>query len=186
MYSFEIGWQGVRALVHGKGGRVHLESATLDDITAYYPELRALGRSLGSREILLDGVLVALAGDGRPSRERLERRRQAASEAAARRLSSQIPATFMIFDALYLDGHPTMPLSYADRRRVLDELALGGEAWQTPSSQRGPAESLLRAAATRGLAGLVAKRVDSPYTPGQRSDAWLELRSEDLPRAGGP
>ena len=95
----------------------------------------------------------------------------------ARRLSGQKPATLMLFDLLFCDGHLLLEQSYEERRRRLDELELEGEAWQTPSYHRGDGQGLLAAARERRLPGLVAKRLDSPYKPGRRSDAWIKVES---------
>src|SRR5688572_17016559 len=59
-FGFEVKWDGIRALSYYEPGRFHVESRNLNDITAQYPELRRLGRQLGSRDAVLDGEIVAL------------------------------------------------------------------------------------------------------------------------------
>jgi bifunctional non-homologous end joining protein LigD len=81
----------------------------------------------------------------------------------------------MLFDLLFLDGHLLLDLPYEQRREQLQELELESDAWQTPSYHRGEGQKLLEAARQRRLAGLVAKRLDSPYEPGRRSDAWTKV-----------
>ena len=58
-YGFEIKWDGIRAITYYEPGRLRIESRNLNDITAQYPELRPLGRQLGSRDAVLDGEIVA-------------------------------------------------------------------------------------------------------------------------------
>ena len=176
-YGYEIKWDGVRAIAYCSGGRVKLESRNLRDITAQYPEIRALGRQLGARDAVLDGELVALDEDDRPSFQRLQRRMHLADDAVIRRRAREVSVTYMLFDLLYLDGESTMPLAFEERRERLEELELAGDRWQTPSYHRGDGGALLAATAERGLEGVVAKRLDSPYLPGRRTTAWLKVKN---------
>src|SRR3954454_12756382 len=66
-WAYEIKWDGVRALGTVEGGRLRLVSRRGNDITPRYPELRELGRALGSQEAVLDGEGVALRAGGKPS-----------------------------------------------------------------------------------------------------------------------
>ena len=66
-------------------------------------------------------------------------------------------------------------VGYAQRRELLDGLAVAGDHWQTPPYFPGGGEFALEAAAAQGLGGIVAKRLDSPYLPGRRSRLWLSI-----------
>ena len=176
-WAYEIKWDGVRAIGYGVGGRLRLASRNGRDITPRYPELRELGRALGSREAVLDGEVVAFAEDGRPSFQRLQRRMHLASDAAVRRLASSEPVVYVIFDLLFLDGHPLLALDYAQRRERLLELGLDGPAWQTPAHHVGEGAALLEATRAQGLEGIIAKRLDCPYTPGRRSPGWVKVKN---------
>ncbi len=83
----------------------------------------------------------------------------------------------MIFDLLWLDGHSLMALPYAERRARLSELALSGESWQTPEHVVGDGRALLRASVEQRLEGIVAKRLDSAYVPGQRAGSWIKIKT---------
>src|SRR4051812_17367262 len=85
-WAYEIKWDGVRALGSVEGGRLRLTSRRGNDITPRYPELRELGRALGSQEALLDGEIVAFGADGRPSFQRLQSRMHVTGENQVRRL----------------------------------------------------------------------------------------------------
>ena len=92
----------------------------------------------------------------------------------------------MAFDVLSLEGEASTPLPYRERRELLEGLCLEGPTWRAPRSVDEPAP-LLAATRERGLEGIVAKRLDSPYTPGERSFAWVKhkhLRSERLTVVG--
>jgi bifunctional non-homologous end joining protein LigD len=175
-WSFEVKWDGVRAIAYVKPGRLRLESRNLNDITETYPEVRGILRDLGMREAVFDGEIVAFGDDGRPSFERLQRRINVSSPSAVRRLSASTPVVYAIFDLLYLDGHSLMALPYEQRRARLDGLGLGGPAWRAPANHPGRGRALLDATAAQGLEGIVAKRLDSRYEPGRRTGAWIKIK----------
>src|SRR5215211_1188060 len=119
-YGFEVKWDGIRAVGYWEPGRWRLESRNLRDITATWPEVRAIGRQLGARSVVLDGEIVAFDEHGRPSFERLQPRMHLTGEAAIRRRAREIPATYVIFDLLWLDDESLMDRPYAERRAALD------------------------------------------------------------------
>jgi bifunctional non-homologous end joining protein LigD len=176
-WAYEIKWDGVRAIGYATGGRLRLASRNGRDITPRYPELRDLGRALAGREAVLDGEVVAFDDDGRPSFQRLQRRMHLASEHAVRRLAGSEPVAYILFDLLWLDGHALMQLPYEERRRRLLELNLQGSRWQTPAHHVGDGAAMLEASRAQGLEGVVAKRLDSVYTPGRRSQAWVKVKN---------
>ncbi len=176
-WAFEVKWDGVRALAYWRSARLRIESRNLNDITARYPELHALGRQLGARQAILDGEILAFDEHGIPSFEQLQKRMHASGDAAIRRLAATTPITYAIFDLLHLDGRDTMDLLYRERRQLLEQLDLRGPAWRIPAAHLAGGRDFLRATAEHGLEGVIAKRLDSPYRPGQRSSQWLKIKN---------
>jgi bifunctional non-homologous end joining protein LigD len=176
-WSFEVKWDGVRAIAYVQPGRLRLESRNLNEVTDAYPEIRGLIGALGMHEAVLDGEIVAFDDGGRPSFERLQRRMHVTSPSAVRRLQSSTPVVYAIFDLLYLDGHSLMDLAYSERRAKLESLELSGPAWRVPAAHPGHGTALLGATAEQGLEGVVAKRLDTRYEPGRRSGAWLKIKN---------
>jgi bifunctional non-homologous end joining protein LigD len=177
-WAFEIKWDGVRAICHSEPGRLRLHSRNLLDITPRYPELGRLNRALSHHRAVLDGEVVALDAQGRPSFGALQRRMHVSADAAVRRLAKETPVTYVIFDLLWLDGHSLMELPYAERRARLHELDLGdGERWRVPDYVAGHGAQVLKATEQQGLEGVIAKRLDSPYEPGRRSTSWLKVKN---------
>src|SRR5262249_28766366 len=80
-------------------------------------------------------------------------------------------------DLLWLDGHPLTGLPYSERRERLTELGLNGARWKTPAHHVGDGAAMLAASRANGLEGIVAKRLDSIYTPGRRSSAWVKVKN---------
>jgi bifunctional non-homologous end joining protein LigD len=175
-YSFEVKWDGVRAVAYCKPGRIRLESRNLNVITDAYPEVRGILLDLGMREAVLDGEIVAFDDAGKPSFERLQSRMHVTSPNAVKRLSASTPVVYAIFDLLYLDGETLMALPYVRRRERLEELGLGGAAWRVPAVQRGAGTRLFEATQQQGLEGVVAKRLESRYDSGRRTGAWIKVK----------
>jgi bifunctional non-homologous end joining protein LigD len=176
-WGFEIKWDGVRALAHSGADGFRVESRRGEDITARYPEIAGLGEALAGRPVVLDGEIVAFDDEGRPSFQRLQLRMGLTSELSVQRRVPEMPVTYVIFDLLSLDGRSTATLPYEERRRLLMDLNLDGPCWQTPRHHLGDGEALLEATRARGLEGVVAKRLDSPYRSGRRSGEWIKVRN---------
>jgi bifunctional non-homologous end joining protein LigD len=177
-WAYELKWDGVRASAYLAGGRLlRLVSRTGRDITVAYPELRGLGAAAGSRQVVLDGEIVAFDG-GRPSFEALQQRMHVTSAAQAARLVGEVPVAYLVFDLLHLDGRPVLELPYRQRRERLGGLRLAGRTWQTPPAFTDAAGAdVLAAAAQQGLEGVVAKQLDAPYRPGARSAEWVKVKN---------
>jgi bifunctional non-homologous end joining protein LigD len=171
-FAFEVRWSGQRVLAVSSGGVVELRDPDGVDVAERYPEVRRVGRAIGSVEVVLDGVVTDPRGG-----DAVARRADVRSDSGWRRLAERAPVTLVAFDLIWLDGHPVTDLPYENRRRLLEELDLAGPAWQVPAAHVGDGTALLQAARAKGLWGLVAKRLDSPYRPGRRSDDWREIRA---------
>ena len=179
LWGFEFKWDGIRALAHVEGGRVRLVSRSGEDMTPRYPEIHAMGRALGSREVILDGEVVALDDKGRPSFEEIQQRMGLTSESEVRRKMNLVPVIYMVFDLLWQDGHSLLDQPYTERRRHLGQLKLSGPSWQTPPWEKGGGEAMLEASAKAGLEGVMAKKLDSNYEPGRRSGEWLTVKNHN-------
>jgi bifunctional non-homologous end joining protein LigD len=173
-WSYEVKWDGVRALAAVEGGRIALRSRNGNDVTAAYPELRGLGLALGSTQVLLDGEVVAFDAAGRPDFGRLQARMHARKPGVA--LLRETPVTLLVFDLLHLDGRSLLDLPYDERRALLEQLPLAGDHWQLSPAFPGDGQAVLDATRAQGMEGVVAKRRDSRYEPGRRSDCWVKVK----------
>ncbi|HEX4250076.1 MAG TPA: histidine kinase [Pseudonocardia sp.] len=177
-WAFEFVWDGLRAVTYLRPGRARLLSGTDRPITSSYPELAALAALAEAHgPMALDGKIVALDQLGRPNVMPLRQRMSNSRPSAA--LLRRTPVMFYLLDVLYLHGRSTLELPYRQRRELLAELDLSGlPAELPPYFLDTDGQTVLHAAERHGLAGVVAKRLDSRYQPGRRSRAWVET----LPR----
>ena len=175
-WAHEVKWDGVRALTDvtgGIGGVVRMTSRNENAITVAWPELSA--SPLGDRDLLVDGEIIALNARGLPDFRTLQERMHGRRPTAAARLAERVPAVYMVFDLLRLDGRDLTGRPWEQRRELLDGLVaegLGG-AWQVPPPYDDGA-MLHEATLTQGLEGVVSKRRSSLYRPGERSAHWLK------------
>jgi bifunctional non-homologous end joining protein LigD len=176
-WAWELKWDGIRALGYVDGGRLRLFTRNGNDVTHRYPELRKLGEALGARQAVLDGEIVTFDDAGRPSFERLQRRMHVQNDSSIRRLVSEVPVVYVLFDLVWCDRHSTMELPYEQRRAQLTDLGLTGPSWQTPPHEVGDGHATLEVSKQFGLEGVVAKRLDARYEPGRRSRAWLKVKN---------
>ncbi len=178
-YGFEIKWDGIRAIFYLDQKRLRITSRNLKDITHQYPELHSICGENGNKQMVLDGEIISLGEDGRPSFSRLQHRMNLSSGKAIRQAMEAIPVIYIIFDLIYLNGCSLQDLPYTERRGVLEGLRLSGPTWQTPDFTRGKGPEVLAASRDLGLEGVVAKRLDSTYQPGKRTGAWLKIRNHN-------
>ena len=177
-WALEMKWDGVRALAFIEQGRVRLMSRTERDITVAYPELAGLGHATSHKQLLLDGEVVVFGSDGWPEFEALQPRMHVTSAAQAAQLAGQFPVTYLVFDLLQLDGRSLLELGYQERRALLDGLRLAGPFWQTPPWFPGEDFQAVRGVSVaQRMEGIVAKRLDSAYVPGVRTDYWRKIKN---------
>ncbi len=177
-WALEMKWDGVRALAFIENGRVRLMSRTERDITVAYPELAGLGHATSHKQLLLDGEVVVFGADGWPEFEALQPRMHVTSAAQAAQLAGQTPVTYLVFDLLQLDGRSLLELGYRERRAVLDGLGLTGPFWQTPPWFPGEDfQAVQGVSMAQRMEGILAKRLDSAYVPGVRTDYWRKIKN---------
>jgi bifunctional non-homologous end joining protein LigD len=178
-WGFEFKWDGIRAEAYVEGGTVRLVSRSGENVTARYPEVHAMGRALGSKEVILDGEIVALDDQGRPSFEEIQQRMGLTSESEIRRKMKEVPVTYMLFDVMWQDGHSLLEETYVERRKKLEALKLKGASWQTPPYEKGGGAAMLDASRKAGLEGVMGKKLDSHYEPGRRSGVWVKIKNRN-------
>jgi bifunctional non-homologous end joining protein LigD len=164
-WLYEVKLDGYRALIVKDGDRVRLVSRNEKDLTAAYPSVAAAARRLPARTAVVDGEIVAVDGEGRPSFQALQHRSAHPGHAIV----------FYAFDLLHLDGRDLTGLPLDERRRLLPA-TLAASGVLLSQELPGRAAEVTAAVQRLGLEGVIAKRRDSRYEAGQRSGAWLKLK----------
>ena len=167
-WSFEVKWDGVRALADTSSGALQLWSRQEREITVAYPELAGLA---SIDDAILDGEIVLLA-DGIPSFTALAERMHVRDVRRAAALAARQPVTYMVFDVLRRQGEDLTGTTYDERRAVLDAMSLPENVQLSPVYSDG--QDLWGVTLQLGLEGVVAKRRSSTYQAGRRSSDWVK------------
>jgi bifunctional non-homologous end joining protein LigD len=175
-WGFEFKWDGVRAVASAQGGIVTLTSRKGTGITERYPEVVRRPGALAGHDAVVDGEIVQLDAAGRPDFGALQNRMHRTGPEVVRMAAAR-PVSFLVFDLLAWDGEDLLAMPYARRRERLDALGLAGHRWVSTPWFPGGGADVLAASEENGLEGVVAKRLDSPYRPGQRSPDWRKTKN---------
>jgi bifunctional non-homologous end joining protein LigD len=175
-WLYEIKWDGYRAIAFLDGAAVRLVSRNQNDLTAAYPELRSIGESIKARTAILDGEIVALDEQGRPSFSLMQQRTGiGAGGHRIQRTRDDVPVVYYVFDLLYLDGYNLMPAKLEQRKELLASILAPSDLVRYSDHYVGNGKALFAAAAQRELEGIVAKRRGSEYLQ-KRSREWLKIK----------
>ena len=181
-WQFEPKWDGFRCLVFKQGGDVALQSKSGKPLARYFPEIATLIGALPVERLVLDGELLIPVGDAL-SFEALQMRLHPA-ESRVRKLAAETPAQLMLFDCLWSPDAGTLagrPL--AERRAALERFHAGHgspDLRLSPATEDPTAAQAWLDAAGGALDGVVAKRLDEPYRPGERAMLKVKrLRTAD-------
>ena len=165
-WTFEIKFDGYRCIAAKRGREVTLFSRHRKVLNRGFPGVVQAIASLKD-DLVLDGELVALDSQGRPSFQLLQNS-----------LSQEIPISCYVFDLLNKNGELLVNLPLSRRRELLESLLPASEdPLRLSPLLQAPSREVLEAVRKLGLEGVVGKRIDSTYEPGERSGAWIKLRT---------
>jgi bifunctional non-homologous end joining protein LigD len=165
-WLYEVKLDGYRAIGIKSGGKAHLRSRNDKDFTTRYAAISAALGSLPD-ETVVDGEVVALDGDGRPSFNLLQNYGSAGAH-----------LIYYVFDVMVLAGKDVIREPLEMRRTLLEKHVLPklGEPIRYSQELKASLSDLIEAVKAQGFEGLVAKRRSSRYEPGKRSGAWQKMR----------
>jgi DNA ligase 1 len=166
-------YDGIRAQIHKVGKTTAIYSRDLKEITRSFEEIADFARQL-PEDFICDGEIVAMRGEQVLPYAELQKR--LGRREADLFMREQIPAQFMAFDLLWLNGENLIEKPLSERRRMLDQLGGFRLAQITKASSEEQIEAAFIAARARNNEGLIIKDPDSTYVPGRRGLAWLKLK----------
>jgi ATP-dependent DNA ligase len=165
-WTFEIKFDGYRCVAVKSGREVTLFSRHKKVLTRRFPGVVEIIASLEG-DFVLDGELVALDSQGRPSFQLMQNS-----------LSQSLPIYCYAFDLLNKNGKLLVKLPLSRRRELLEDLlSVSDDPLRLSPLLQAPSGEILEAVRKHGLEGVVGKRTDSEYEPGERSGAWIKLRT---------
>jgi bifunctional non-homologous end joining protein LigD len=175
-WLYEPKLDGYRVIARCESGSVRLTSRNGLDMTRAFPEVAAALEQQAVDSMIIDGELIALDPEGRPSFNALQNRAKLKTAAEIAKAQSERPVAMVCFDLLHFAGVNLRESTYMDRRRYLAQCVLPSERLQIMHASE-DAQALYDAALHGGFEGIVAKRKDSQYLAGRRSAAWLKFKS---------
>jgi bifunctional non-homologous end joining protein LigD len=163
-WEYEVKFDGYRALAYVRGGECELVSRNDNDLTGRFPEIaRAVVKATKTPSAVLDGEVVALDEQGRPSFSAMQQGNGA--------------LVYYVFDLLEADGDPLVDCTLTQRRERLRELLDGRNRTVRFSESFRDGRALYEAAVAQELEGIMCKRVDSKYAEGKRTRDWLKVKT---------
>jgi bifunctional non-homologous end joining protein LigD len=165
-YEFEIKWDGYRIVSRVSGGEARLLSRKDQDYTQRFANVaKELEKALKTPDAVVDGEVVALDEEGRPSFSAMQQGKPGT------------PILYYVFDLLEVEGEPVIDLPLTERRARLKKLLDGRNRTVKFSEPFDDGQALYEAAKERRLEGIMGKKVDSRYLPGKRTRDWLKFKT---------
>jgi bifunctional non-homologous end joining protein LigD len=174
-WFFEIKWDGYRAVAFIENGSVRLVSRNQNDLTPRYPELKVLASQVNAHNAILDGEVVVLDEQGRPSFSLMQQRTGIRAHGRQAAPNRELPILYYAFDLLYLDGYDLRRVTLEERKRVLQEVLKTGEVVRFSNHYPGQGIALFELAKQKGLEGILAKKRNSCYEE-RRTREWLKIK----------
>jgi DNA ligase D-like protein (predicted ligase) len=166
-WSYELKMDGYRALIIKDGRSLQIRSRNDKDLLQMYPTLAAAGHLIRAEQAVIDGEVVAVDSQGRPSFQALQHRSSHPGHSIV----------FYAFDLLHLNGQNTMCLPLHTRRAKLTQVT-EKSGLLLSLELPGSVADIVSTVRAMQLEGVIAKRKDSQYEAGERSHNWQKLKLE--------
>lgn len=173
-WIFEIKWDGSRTIAF-LSDEVRLQDRRLKDVTHQFPELMGINRCIKANEAILDGELVVMR-DNKPHFRSIMSRKNKQDAFKIDMLSKTMPALFVTWDILYIDGKSLIDLPLIERKEILLSAVKPDERLAISDFIPEHGNMLYEQTGERNLEGVMAKKADSKYYIGKRSRLWLKLK----------
>ena len=126
-WLYEVKWDGYRAVAFINDGRARLVSRNQNELTGEFPEIAQAMQDLPVENAIIDGEVVALDEEGRPSFSLMQQRTGMTSPGARGPRNRSLPIVYYAFDLLYLNGHNLMASPLEQRKALLQQSHSGGQ-----------------------------------------------------------
>ncbi len=177
-WFFELKYDGYRLLAIREAGRVVLKFRSGRDATRTFPEIARALAALPYPRLTVDGEVVVLDDSGKPSFQRLQIRAQRSRDADIQTAMVEYPATFFGFDLLTYGDFDLRSFPLRRRKQWLERILPKRGPLRYADHFEETGRELFESVVKLGLEGIVAKKSDSPYRSGKRSDEWLKIPAD--------
>ena len=174
-WIFEFKYDGTRGLFYIKDGKLKIINRRMKEVSDRYPEFITIPQYINARECILDGEII-VEKNGRSDFYSLQKREQQTNKFKISILSKMLPAKYIVFDILYIDGKDLTLHPWYDRRETLDGIFEKKENVIISPYIRKLGKEMFKEALKKGFEGVMAKKIDSFYEMGKRSDKWLKIK----------
>lgn len=171
-WIFEVKWDGIRAIAY-VNEELSIRSRNHKELRHSFPELEEL-KAL-TENTVIDGEIIVMK-QGKADFQSVSERSKSSSAQDVLYISEKSPATYILFDLLEKDGQPTINLPLIERRALLKKSVREGQHILLSAFVEKEGRAYYEAALAKGVEGIMAKRKDSPYEPGVRSNNWLKIK----------
>ena len=165
-WIYELKWDGYRALANIQKGKVDFYSRNGISFKAKFKEIHEHLKAI-PHDVILDGEVVALDENGKPVFQKLQN--------YPKEPSGEL--RYYVFDLLFLNGHNIMHLPLTERKSLIPEVIEDIPQVYYCDHVESMGKVFFEQAVAMGMEGVIAKKADSPYIPGSRSDKWLKIKA---------
>ena len=174
-YIFELKLDGIRCIAYLCDEGLTLRNKRNKHLNAIYPELANIYTQAKAR-CILDGELVVLK-DGRTNFFEVQKRSLMANPMKIKLAAQKLPASFVAYDILFLGDELVTSMPLMKRKELLQETITESDRLALTRFISTNGEALYKAAADKGLEGIIAKRKDSKYYFGKRTKDWIKIKA---------
>lgn len=172
----QVKWDGVRVLTYYDGNEVRLYNRKKNERTLHYPELTDLASYCKAGSVILDGEVIALDANGKPSFHEVMRRDGIRRMERVDYMRKAVPITYMIFDVIYCDGEWVYDRKLRERMDILSTIILPGDRVQLVTSHP-QGKDLFKAVQRQRLEGIVVKDLNSKYLINGKDSRWQKIKN---------
>jgi bifunctional non-homologous end joining protein LigD len=178
-YFFEPKWDGLRAILFFRVGRIELQNRNLRDATPSYPELQEISGRIKAKAAIMDGEVVVLREDGIPDFGRLQARFGVDDQKRVKILAKTTPVTYVAFDLLHIDGQDIISRPLVERKKRLKSIVRDSPYLLYGDHIQAEGTRFFKEATKLGFEGVIGKESQSQYVPGLRTDYWIKTKKVD-------
>ncbi|WP_256759007.1 RNA ligase family protein [Cohnella sp. WQ 127256] len=171
----QVKWDGVRMLSYYNANEIKLFNRKKHERTYQYPELLTPSYCKAN-SFIVDGEIIALASDGKPSFHEVMRRDGIRVTSRVPQAAQAVPITYMIFDMIWCNGEWINNKPLHERQQLLNDMILPNEHIQLVTNHL-DGNALLEAIRSKDMEGIVSKKLDSHYSLGSKDGRWIKIKN---------